>query len=183
MKRRVYEHVVKEQPREDTILVPKAKPLQQEEVDLIEIHRSLTQHWRNNAIIEDTEDLVNLGFPPILRGLSADGTPDDGRLTTQFSRLLEIVEPTLFPDELLQTDFTHVTSTDHMVIDAPDGKNAMHKIDAVMEREAKYANNGDQQMDEKKDDRDMEYDNTFPEHEDNLGEDYDYTFCDEDDAL
>lgn len=152
-------------------------------MDLIEIHRSLTQHWRNNAIIEDTEDLVNLGFPPILRGLSADVTPDDGRLTTQFSRLLEIVEPTLFPEELLQADFTHVTSTDHMAIDATDGKNAMHKIDAVMEREAKYANNGDQQMDEKKDERDMEFDNTFPEHEDNLGGDYDYTFCDEDDAL
>ncbi|KAK1445161.1 hypothetical protein BgAZ_110670 [Babesia gibsoni] len=184
MKRGIDSQAVREQQVEERILVPRAKPLQKEELELIDIHRTLAQHWHNSATAEAGYDVLKLGLPTFHTGLTTTVTHDEVDPNILYHKLLKIIEPNLFPDEILQEEYLNPSQTDHGTAYSTDVKHTINKIDEVMKREANYEESNDQRSEGNKRDTEMDLDLLqFQDQDDHLVGDYHYTFCDEDDIL
>ncbi|CDR97424.1 hypothetical protein BBBOND_0313260 [Babesia bigemina] len=181
MKRAADEQTLKEQPTEERV-VPPAKPLLPEELELVGIHRDITQHLLSSVAPDNGYSFVKLGLPSLEYSLPEGA--DDVDYDAQYARLRDMIDVTLFPDELLQAEYVSAgaDSAGHEVTDV---KQAIRKIDEVMEREAKYVEEEEdpKAANERPDDA-MEVDTSmYNDNDDQLVGDYHYSFCEEDDAF
>ncbi|GIX61183.1 cyclopropane-fatty-acyl-phospholipid synthase, putative [Babesia caballi] len=168
MKRALDEQAVKEQPPKEGIVIAKARPLQPEELELVEVHREITQQWRNNATAEASYAFVRLGLPTRERAAAGEGVADDVDSDAQYARLLQLVDPALVPDELLQAEYVPAGALDGAAHEVTDVKQAIRKIDQVMEREANYVEADEQQPKAQRDDAMDAEASLFNDHDDQL---------------
>ncbi|GFE53544.1 aspartyl glutamyl-tRNA amidotransferase subunit B, putative [Babesia ovis] len=181
MKRALHEEAIKRQQAEETIVIPKAKPLQQDEVELVEIHRDITQHWRNVATGQDSFGFVTLGLPTPER-VDDPETYDEAEDDALYTKLLEVIDLSAFPEELIQTEYVQPRPME-TVDDSADGKQSIRRIEQVMEREANEEETEDhdhQQQDTRHREEDVM---DIDLNDDHIGGDYHYSFCDEDDGF
>ncbi|GBE58564.1 cyclopropane-fatty-acyl-phospholipid synthase, putative [Babesia ovata] len=181
MKRAADEQTLKEQPTEERV-VPPAKPLLPEEVELVGIHRDITQHLLGTVALDNGYSFVKLGLPSLEYTLPEGA--DDVDYDAQYARLRDMIDAALFPDELLQAEYVNVGGVDSAGHEVTDVKHSIRKIDEVMEREAKYVEEDDPKAAEERADDAMEVDTSmYNDNDDHLVGDYNYSFCDEDDGF
>ncbi|KAG6440040.1 hypothetical protein BBOV_III009555 [Babesia bovis T2Bo] len=176
MKRAFNEEPSKRQHPEDTIVIPKAKTLLPEELDLVSLHRDISQYWRNASSVEDGYDFISLGLPTPGRPEESEAVCDDEEDDRLFQKLLASVELSYIPQELIQIDYTQPRGQES-INDMPDGKQSIRRIEEVMEREANEVDPEDTEMPTVR--------QSLPIDDDAMDvdlADYHYSFCEEDDG-
>ncbi|ORM40070.1 uncharacterized protein BXIN_1450 [Babesia sp. Xinjiang] len=176
MKRSLTEESLKRPPAEETIFIAKAKPIQPEDLELIVLHRDITQEWRNIATTENPYGFVKLGLPTTEPPEPSDATLEEAEHDERYTRLLDLVDVSLLPEELMQTDYVPPRTVD-VATEMVDVAQSMRRIDQVMEREANEEEPEEVPPPPMDDPMDLDV------NDEHLVGDYSYSFCEEDDGF